>query len=57
MTGLIWNAVAIIAGVLCLFTIIALTCIAFIFSYSVIKAMKDLVKKGKKENNCDCDND
>lgn len=49
MTGLIWDAVAIIFAVFCLLTVIALTFIAIIFCYAVIKAIKEQIKKGRGE--------
>lgn len=56
MTGLIWDAVAVIFAVLCLLIVIALTFIAIIFCYAVIKAIKELAKKKGKGNNHDADN-
>lgn len=56
MTGLIWDAVAIIFAVLCLLIVIALTSIAIIFCYAIIKAIKELAKKKGKENNHDTGN-
>lgn len=56
MTGLIWDAVAIIFAVFCLLTVIALTFIAIIFCYAVIKAIKELAKKKGKENDHDTGN-
>lgn len=49
MTGLTWNAVAIIFAVLCLLIVIALTFIAIAFCYAVIKAIKELIKRGRSE--------
>lgn len=49
MTGLIWDAVAVIFAVLCLLIVIALTFIAIIFCYAVIKAIKEQIKKGRGE--------
>lgn len=49
MTGLIWDAVAIVFAVFCLLTVIVLTFIAIIFCYAVIKAIKEQIKKGRGE--------
>lgn len=57
MTGLIWDAVAVIFAVLCLLIVIALTFIAIIFCYAVIKAIKELAKKKGKVNKHDTGND
>lgn len=56
MTGLIWDAVAIIFAAFCLLIVIALTFIVIIFCYAVIKAIKESAKKKDKENNHDTGN-
>lgn len=56
MTGLIWDTVAIIFAVFCLLITVGLTCIALAFCYSVIRAIREQIKKKGKGNNHDAGN-
>lgn len=49
MTGLIWDAVAIVFAVFCLLTAMALAGVAAAFCYAVVKAIKAQIERERGE--------